>query len=680
MRNFRDKFVAGLCFVVGLLVLLAVGIPFRAQTDVRYGVVETKDVMVAMRDGVKLAADIYHPTQNGQLVDLKFPVILLRTPYNKEGSAQIANSFVPHGYVVVLEDVRGRYKSEGHWRPHVDDPNDGFDTAQWIGSQPWCDGGIGTLGSSYAGATQHALAIGNAPYIKAMVPRNAMSDYGRYGVRHNGAFELRFFNWVFTLGNAAGTPDALPAAKRAASDPAAVKALVDMGNQVREYVRALPLRPGTTPLKFAPDYETWLIEAMSHGDYDDFWRNSGASVIDHLAEYKDVPEYHTTGWYDSWGTQVANINYVELRRTKKSLQRLIIGPWIHSSENLSYAGEAQFTDDAALDLTAFHLRWFDHWLKGVENGVDHEPPVRIYVMGGGDSHKTPEGRIFVGGHWRDEKEWPLARTAPIPYYLHAKGVLSPEKPTEDQPITYQFDPRNPVPTIGGNVSSQGTLMFQGAADQRCRLDFWLCSDSKPLSARNDVLVFQTPPLASDIEVTGRLIVKLWASSDALDTDFTAKLVDVYPPNADFPSGVNLNIADSIVRARYRNGLGKAEFLKPGQPYEFTIEMYPTSLVFKRGHRIRLDISSSNFPRFDVNPNTGEPLNNNRRSQVADNTIYLDAKYPSHIILPFIPAEATDTSSDRSEGDDGMPATLILSGDHAPDRTILRWLGNAAFVQ
>ncbi len=195
-------------------------------------------------------------------------------------------------------------------------------------------------------------------------------------------------------------------------------------------------------------------------------------------------------------------------------------------------------------------------------------------------------------------------------------------------------------------------MFQGAADQRCRLDFWLCSDTKPLSARNDVLVFQTPPLASDIEVTGRLIVKLWASSDALDTDFTAKLVDVYPPNADFPSGIDLNIADSIVRARYRNGFGKAELLKPGQPYEFTIEMYPTSLVFKKGHHIRLDISSSNFPRFDINPNTGEPLNNNRRSQVAGNTIYLDAKHPSQIVLPVIPAETTDTSASGSGGNDG----------------------------
>lgn len=646
MRGLKDRFVAGFSSFLWPLVVLAVGMPLHAQADRSYGIAETKNVMVAMRDGVKLAADIYRPTQNGQVMDSKFPVILVRTPYNKDDATQVANAFVPHGYVVVLQDVRGRYKSDGHWRPLVDDPNDGFDTAQWIGTQPWCDGGIGTMGSSYAGATQHALAIGNAPYVKAMVPRNAMSDFGRYGVRHNGAFELRFFNWVFTLGNASGTPNALLAAKRAASDPEAAQALVDMGMHVPEYVRGLPLRPGATPLKFAPDYETWLIEAMSHGDYDEFWKDAGASVVDHLTEYKDVPEYHTTGWYDSWGMQVANLNYVGLRREKKSLQRLIIGPWIHSSENLSYAGEAQFTDDAALDLTAFHLRWFDRWLKGVDNRVDREPPVRIYVMGGGDAHKTPEGRIFVGGHWRDEQEWPLARSAATPYYLRANGVLSPDKPVEDQPITYQFDPRNPVPTLGGNISSQGTLMFQGAADQRCRLDFWLCSDTKPLSARNDVLVFQTPPLANDIEVTGRLVVKLWASSNALDTDFTAKLVDVYPPNADFPAGVDLNIADSIVRARYRNGLGRAELLRPGQPYEFTIEMYPTSLVFKRGHRIRLDVSSSNFPRFDINPNTGEPLNNNRRSQLAENTIYLDAKHPSQIILPVTPSATTSLSKQK----------------------------------
>ncbi len=616
--------------------LIASAFTLRAQNDVRYDIAAMKSVMVTMRDGVRLSTDVYQPARDGHPVEGKFPVLLERTPYNKERLAASANYFVPRGYVVVLQDVRGRYQSEGRWVPIRDDPNDGFDTTKWIGAQPWSDGSIGTMGSSYDGATQHALAIANAPYVKAMVPRNAMSDFWRYGVRHNGAFELRFFNWVMTLGYSAGSPDAGPAAVRAASSPAAARALVDMGNRVREYVRSLPLRPGTTPLKFAPDYESWLIEAMSHGDYDEFWKDSGSSVVDHLAEYKDVPEYHTTGWYDSWGTQVANLNFVELRRTKKSLQRLIVGPWIHSSENYTYAGEAQFTNDAALDLNAFHLRWFDHWLKGIDNGVDREPPVRIYVMGGGDGHKTPEGRIFVGGHWREEQEWPLKRAVATPFFLHANGNLSTDSPKDDRPVTYVFDPRNPVPTLGGNISSQGTLMFQGAADQKCRADFWLCTDTNPLSARNDVVVFQTAPLTADTEVTGRLIVKLWAASNALDTDFTAKLIDVYPPSADFPAGVDLNIGDSIVRARYRNGPGKAELLKPGQPYEFTIEMYPTSTLFKRGHRIRLDISSSNFPRFDINPNTGEPLNNNRRSQAAENTIYLDKDHPSRIILPVIP--------------------------------------------
>jgi hypothetical protein len=640
--NYSDSHMAlfrraSICFST----LLIVALSFRAldaQTNSAYEVSVAKNEMVPMRNGVKLATDIYRPARNGSAVDGRFPVILERTPYNKDSMSVAANHFVPHGYIVIAQDVRGRYKSEGHWIPIRDDPNDGFDTAKWIGSQRWFDGHIGTMGSSYDGATQHAMAIANAPYLKAMIPRNAMSDFGRYGVRHNGAFELRFFNWVLTLGNPSPTGNETAAAERAASDPAAAPALIEMGKHVQDYVRGLPLRAGTTPLKFAPDYETWLIEAMNHGNYDNFWKNSGSSVVDHLAEYEDVPEYHTTGWYDSWATQVANINFVELRKTKKRLQRLIVGPWIHSSENRNYAGEAQFTQDAALDLWAFHLRWFDHWLKGIENGVDREPPIRIYVMGGGDGHKTPEGRIFVGGHWRDENEWPLARAQATPYYLRAHGVLSPEKPSDDSPVHYLFDPQNPVPTLGGNVSSQGTLMVQGAVDQRCRPDFWLCSDSKPLSARNDVLVFQTPPLKQDMEVTGRLIVKLWASSNSLDTDFTAKLIDVYPPNAGFPAGVDLNIADSIVRARYRSDPGKAELLKPGQPYEFTIEMYPTSLVFQRGHHIRLDISSSNFPRFDINPNTGEPLNNNRRWQIAENTVYLDAKHPSKIILPVIPAQ------------------------------------------
>jgi putative CocE/NonD family hydrolase len=606
-----------------------------AQTPAGDTVAITHDVMVPMRDGVRLATDIYFPAKNGVALEGRRPVILERTPYRKAAMLYTTTAFLQNGYIVILQDVRGRYASEGRWQPLRDDVNDGVDTAIWIGAQPWSDGTIGTQGSSYDGGTQHALAIGNAPYVKAMFPRNAMSDIGRYGVRHNGAFELRFANWIVGLGNVPGATDPAETARRANTDPAAVAALVDFGNRAREFVHQLPLRRGATPLKFAPDYEAWLIEAMSHGDYDAFWKDSGSSVVDHLAEYKDVPVYHTTGWYDSWTASVANLNYVSLRKAKKSLQRLIIGPWLHSAEFLNYAGEAQFTDDAGVDLPRMQLAWYNHWLKGVDNGVEREMPVRIYVMGGGDAHKTKEGRIFVGGHWRDEADWPLARAVSTPYYLHANGMLSADR-ASDPPRTYRFDPKSPVPTIGGNLSSQGNLAFVGAADQRCRPNFWQCTDASPFSSRPDVLAFQTPPLDADLEVTGRLIVNLWASTDGRDTDFTAKLIDVYPPNADFPEGVALNISDSIVRGRYRKGPGKAELLTPGRPYEFTIEMYPTSLLFKRGHRIRLDISSSNFPRFDVNPNTGEPLNNNTAWRVATNTIYVDEQHPSHITLPIIP--------------------------------------------
>jgi putative CocE/NonD family hydrolase len=621
--------------------------PVAAQVDSLYGVAASTDVMVPMRDGVRLATDVYRPAREGTPLPGKFPALLLRTPYNKivraaaAGDYATAQYFVPRGYVVVMQDVRGRFKSEGRWQLLKDDPNDGFDTAKWIGAQTWSDGNIGTMGSSYEGGTQHALALANAPNVKAMIPMFAMSNIGQHGIRHNGAFELRWFNWVFTLGDGAGNPNP-EAATRAASDPSAAAALVAMASHVREYLRGLPLRAGTTPLQFAPDYEKWLVEAMSKGGEDEFWKESGVNVVDHAREYKDIPVYHMTSWYDSWDLPVADQNYPALRKSKKSLQRLIVGPWMHSSPTLSFAGEAQFSSEAGLDWNSMQLRWFDHWLKGIDNGVEREAPVRIYVMGGGDAHKTPEGRIFVGGHWRDEQEWPLARTTPTAFYLQPGGVLSSDEPKDrvppvTPPVTWTFDPRNPVPTLGGNISSFGALIPMGPMFQRCRATYWLCSDEKPLSSRNDILVFQTPPLANDVEVTGRLIVKLWAASDGPDTDFTAKLIDVYPPNADFPGGFDLNIGDSIVRARYRNELSKAEFLTPGQPYEFTIEMYPTSVLYKRGHRIRLDISSSNFPRFDVNPNTGEPLNDNRRWRIAENTVFMDAKHPSHILLPIIPA-------------------------------------------
>ncbi|MCI0615901.1 CocE/NonD family hydrolase, partial [bacterium] len=591
-----------------------------------------KNLMVPMRDDVHLATDIYEPSKNGVLASGKFPTLLIRTPYDRSRFDDYAAIFVKRGYVFIVQSVRARYGSEGHFRFMRDDVADGFDTANWITSQSWSDGKIGMLGGSYEGGTQHAMAMSNPPGLKAMVPLVAATDVGRYGLRHNGAFELRFFTWLFSCGNPIDSPTYNAYYP---GDEATQRALANGMKDYKFYVTSLPYRAGTSPLRSAPEYESALIEAMSHGDYDSYWKDIGVDVVAHINDHKDIPIHHISGWYDSWDLNVANLNYVNLAKTKKSLQRLTMGPWIHAGLGNSFAGEAEFGPEAQMDIEELEIKWMDRWLKGIENGVDKEDPVRIFVMGGDDGHKTPEDRVFVGGHWRSEKEWPLKRAAITPYYIHSNGSLSATKPAAANPSVIEFDPKHPVPSIGGNVSSQIGLMQAGPYDQHCRPDVMGCTDNRSLSARNDVLVFQTAPLEENLEVTGPLIVNLWASSSAVDTDFTAKLVDVYPPNKDFPNGVELNLADSVVRARYRDSLEKATLMTPGKVYKFRIELNPTSILFTKGHRIRLDISSSNFPRFDVNPNTGEPLNNNRRTAVAVNSIYHDPEHPSNIELPVI---------------------------------------------
>jgi putative CocE/NonD family hydrolase len=588
-----------------------------------------KNVMVPMRDGIRLATDLYFPARNGVRIDGKFPAIMERTPYNKDGAANSwALFYVNHGYVCVAQDTRGRYASEGIWHMMIDDAPDGFDTASWIVNQPWSDGGFATIGTSYPGGTQHALALTGPPGLKAAVPVDAVSNAGYFGMRNGGAFELRFMNWIFTIG--------APQGSRAARDPGTRAVLEEAGRNIRQYLENLPVLKDRTPIRLAPEYEDWLVFAMGHGENDVYWKQAGFGLIDQISNYKDIPVYLIGGWYDSWARQTT-MNYMALSKNKRSPQKMILGPWIHGAHNRSANGQVDFGPAAAINGLEFRLRWYDRWLKNMPNGAENDPPVRIFVMGGGNESRTAEGRHLHGGAWRDEREWPLARTRFTPYYLHAGGLLSPEKPGETKSQTsYDFDPRNPVPTIGGNISSGNGIMLQGAWDQKCGDHVWNCKDSLPLSARRDVIVFLTPPLTEDLEITGPIDVKLWASSSALDTDFTAKLIDVHPPSADFPGGIDMNLEDGILRARFRNSLEKQDLMKPGTVYELTIQLYPTSNSFKAGHRIRLDISSSNFPRFDVNPNTGEPLNAHHRIITATNTIYHDSSHPSHVILPIIP--------------------------------------------
>lgn len=614
--------------------------PYALRADEPpFDAVTQPNLMVPMRDGVRLATDVYLPGRDGKAEPGTWPAILMRTPYGKSGVkvGEAANSdgqyFARHGYAVVIQDTRGRYQSEGVWHMLTDDGPDGFDTCAWISKQPWSNGKVGTIGTSYVGGTQHALAMERPPELVTAIPVDAMSNLGYASMRNGGAFELRFWNWIFSIAG--------PQGSRQARDPATAAILAEMKDNRRDYLLRLPLRRGMTPLKHIPEYEAWLVEALGHGNNDDFWKQN--NIVDHANQYKDIPVYLVGGWYDSWcGNTVAN--YLALTRAIKGPVYLIMGPWIHGAQGGASHGQVSFGPDAAIpDPRAWRLQWYDHWLKGIDNGVGKRNPfastVRIFVMGTGDGRRTSSDQLNHGGYWRDEEAWPLARAKTTPYYLGKGGRLATSSPPSDGGSTsFQFDPAHPVPTIGGNISSGDGILLQGAWDQRGGPHVWNMPEPVPLSARNDILVFQTEPLEEDLEVTGPIEVRLWISSSAVDTDFTARLVDVYPASADFPGGFDLNIGDGIQRARFRESLAREVLMQPGTIYPLVVKLYPTSNVFKRGHRIRVDISSSNFPRFDVNPNTGEPLNDHRRSQTATNTVYHNAAHPSHILLPLVPIE------------------------------------------
>ena len=469
----------------------------------------------------------------------------------------------------------------------------------------------------------------NPPHLTTMIPVDALSNCGVSGLRQGGAFELRFVNWIFNQGASNSKP--------ALANPALKAALDENARRIRDHVLQLPIRPGTSPLRVVPEYEAWVVEALRSGPEAAFWHAKGMSVVDHVGDYADVPVMHVTGWYDSWTRQVT-MNYQALARAKKGPHHLMIGPWVHGGQRSNVAGEVEFTRDAALDFNALRLRWYDHWMKGDKNAVETAPPVLIYVMGTGNDRRTSEGRLMHGGSWRAEREWPLARAKPTKLHLQPDGTLRADPPTRGAgSTTFTFDPHHPVPTIGGNISSNTNLMSNGGYDQRPRDDTPYAENQLPLSQRQDVLVFRTEPLAEDMEVTGTVQVNLWVASSALDTDFTAKLIDEIPPNPDYPLGYDLNIGDSIMRLRYREGLDRQVPYTPDSVVPLTITLYPTSNVFKKGHRIRVDISSSNFPRFDLNPNTGEPLGTGRRVESADNSVGHSTTHPSHIVLPVIPA-------------------------------------------
>ncbi len=546
------------------------------------------DVQVPMSDGVNLSTDVYLPKSDGP-----FPTLLVRTIYDNQSPQLIeaAERFVDRGYAVVMQDCRGRFDSDGEWQPYVNEAQDGHDTQEWIGSQPWCDGNIGMFGASYVGFTQSLTAPLQSQYLKALVPTVSQQDnFGHFYV--DGALQLHVaMNFINMAGRTMqrGSRDAMNSA---------------------EFYRRLPLVSALDDIVDLPFYR----DVITHSTFDDFWKSYSMRY-----RYEDVetPALIVSGWYDNlvheafklfqgWTTRSQS---AETRR----LTKLLIGGWSHGNIGSSEPfGTIGFGTAAGMDFLEEQLRWYDRRLRGTDNSMDDEPPVRIFVMGDNE--------------FRYENEWPLARTRYTNYYLHSggganslygDGVLSTEAPGDQPPDRYSYDPNDPVPTLGGQIMAI-QMTVSGPWDRR------------PVERRDDMLVYTTEPLTEDVEVTGPVFLHLSAESTAPDTDFTGTLVDVHP------DGKAIIICEGLLRCRYRDSIEEPTLMVPGETYELTVDMWETSNVFKKGHQIRLEVSSSNFPRFDRNLNTGSQPGMDAEIAVAEQTIFHDSQRQSFLTLPIIP--------------------------------------------
>lgn len=607
-----------------------------------------RDVMVTMRDGVRLATDLYRPAKaDGSPVDGPLPVILERTPYGKgersrseievgmsrpRNRSEVAGHFVRHGYAVVYQDCRGRFGSEGQFTKYLSEGEDGYDTALWIKDQAWCDGRIGTMGLSYAAHTQAALACLDPAGLACMViDSGGFSNAHQCGIRQGGAFEMKQVTWAFN--QAKESPEAK-------ADPVIAAALA--AEDLHAWFRAMPWKPGHSPVRWVPEYEQYLFEQWTEGSFGPYWQKLGIYAQGWYDRFAKVPIVLMSSWYDAY-VRTTFENYAAFSKPGRPPVRLIMGPWLHGNRNTTFVGDVEFGTAATLDGNVaenwldLRRRWFDRWLKDVPEAQD-DPAVRLFLMGGGSGRRTEAGRLDHGGRWIESAAWPLPGTEFRTLHLHGDGRLDAgEQAADAPPLSYDYDPSDPVPTIGGALTSGQPIFEGGAFDQVEDPRFFGAERTGlPLAARSDVLVFQSEPLPEDMAVIGPITVTLWIASDCLDTDFTAKLVDVHPANADYPRGFAMNLTDGILRCRYRDSWETPTMMEPGRPYEITIEPFATANLFKAGHRIRLDVSSSNFPKYDLNTNTGEAEGMARRRRIAVNTVFVDRTRPSRLVLPIVP--------------------------------------------
>lgn len=560
-------------FIALAVTLCCFGQPSAASVSVT--------VKVVMRDGIGLSTNLFRPAGS-----VKVPTILIRTPYNKgKGIAAGYRLFLQNGYAVVVQDVRGRYESDGIFAPHDQEEPDGEDTLEWIAKQSWSDGQVGMVGGSYLGIVQWKLALRNNPHLKAIFPIvSGNDDYRDRFYSRGGAVKLgNRLSWMAANLRAQGS------------------APVDFST----YVRTLPLRVADMAAT-GQISKLYYQPVLDHPTYDEFWKKR--SVREHLEKMK-IPVFSVGGWYDNFVE--GDLEAFSLLRKAGKNAYAAIGPWPHSMST-TFEG-VSFGSESSLPISKLQLDWFNHWMKTPnQTKLFPGPHLRLFVMG--------------RNRWRGEPEWPVKSARPTSFYLSSKkaantleggGRLTYRTPMVDHLDSFDYDPSSPVPTLGGAVCCTPAIFPWGPKDQRT------------VERRQDVLVYSSDILEKEMEVTGPVTVILYATSTALDTDFTAKLVDV------FPNGMARNLCDGILRMRYRDSLSKPELAKPGKIYKLVIEAGVTSNVFLPGHRIRIEVSSSNFPRFDRNLNTGGSIADDDKMQIAHQTVHYGRNYPSKVLLSVV---------------------------------------------
>ena len=598
---------SGRMILVALLAFAAHILPAHAAApDGPCSVKKEVDVPAKMRDGTVLFADIYRPIEDGT-----YPVLLMRLPYNKAlAQATVYGPpswYAAQCYIVAIQDVRGQYASEGTFYPFRSEMADGYDSVEWAASLPHSSGKVGMYGFSYVGATQWLAATQKPPHLAAIAPAHTSSDYYDGWSYEGGAFSLAFEESWPVVSLASGTV-------RRLGDQAVVDKMAKSLAGLRDGYRFLPIKdfPGLSTDK--PEFGSYFYDWVAHGSRDDYWRQW--SIRERWREVT-VPALNLAGWYDVF-LKGSIENFAGMRKeggseAAKTGQRLVIRPYWHTPW-VTKVGEVDFGPEAANRTAEMQIRFFDRWLKGKTDAAADDPPVRVFVMG--------------ANTWREAEDWPIPGTRFTTYYLHSHGSansmygngrLSTEVPGEEPPDRFVYDPANPVPSKGGHSCCFSEVAPVGPFDQA------------EIEKRADVLVYSTPPLEEAVEVTGPITVTLHAATSAKDTDWTAKLVDV------FPDGKVINLNNGIVRARYRNSLEKPAPIEPGKAYEYKIEVWPTSNLFAAGHQIRLEISSSNFPHYDRNLNTGLSSGADDKMIDARQTVYHDRAHPSSVTLPIMPS-------------------------------------------